>query len=95
MIHIQVQAKSRELNKLKASHMKLLKVSQQLSSDLAQQQEAVKQQQAASEKHQLQETRLQATIAQQSKLIDFLQGVTPESGGQRKTKVCYRAIQRI
>lgn len=87
MILIQVQARSRELNKLKASHMKLLRESQQLSSELAQQQETVKQQQAASEKHQLQETRLQATIAQQSKLIDFLQGVTPESGSQKKTKV--------
>lgn len=72
--HLQVQAKSRELNKLKASHMKLVRESQELSSELAQQQEILKQHQASSEKHQLQETRLQATIAQQSKLIDFLQG---------------------
>lgn len=84
---MQIQAKSRELNKLKASHMKLLKESQELSSELARQQETLKLQQASSEKHQLQETRLQATIAQQNKLIDFLQGMSAESKGQKKKKV--------
>ncbi len=79
-----MQAKSRELNKLKASHMKLLKESQQLSSELAQQQETLKQHQAATERHQLQETRLQATITQQSKLIDFLRGIMPAAGSHKK-----------
>ena len=72
----------REHGKLKASHLKLLKESQQRESQLAQVAEAnqkvLVEQQSAVEAHNLQETRLQATIAQQSKLINYLQG-TPRS----------------
>lgn len=85
----QVQLKSRELNKLKAAHMKLVKEVQQVSAEVAQQKEMLSQQYMLSAEHQLQETRLQATIAQQGKLIDYLQGMgrTPESKGLGRLKV--------
>lgn len=81
--------KSRELNKLKATHMKLLREVQQLTAELAQQEQVLSQHRIAGEKHQLQETRLQATIAQQTKLIDYLQGLgrSPESKGLGRIKV--------
>lgn len=77
----EVQLKSRELNKLKAAHMKLLRESQQLNGELAEQKQVLSQQRMLSADHQLQETRLQATIAQQGKLIDYLQGMgrSPDS----------------
>ena len=89
--HFQLQSRGRELGKLKAAHMKLLSESKIQNSELAQQEQILNQQRLASEEHQLQETRLQATIAQQNKLIDYLQGVgsSPESKGLRKIrKVC-------
>jgi len=68
----------REHGKLKASHLKLLKESQQRETQLVQVAEArekvLMEQQNAVEAHHLQETRLQATIAQQNKLINYLQG---------------------
>lgn len=86
---MQVQLKSREFNKLKAAHMKLLKEMQQLSAEVAQQKQVLSQQRMLSAEHQLQDTRLQATIAQQSKLIDYLQGVgrSPGSKGLGRLKV--------
>lgn len=85
----QVQLKSRELNKLKATHMKLMREMQQLTTKVAQQEEQLSMQRAASERQQLQETRLQATISQQGKLIDYLQGVgrSPEAKGLGRLKV--------
>lgn len=55
--------------------MKLLRESQQLNDKLAEQKQVLSQQRMLSADHQLQETRLQATIAQQGKLIDYLQGM--------------------
>lgn len=87
---LQIQLKSRELNKLKATYMKLVREKQQLTDKVTQQEEMLSQQRAASEWQQLQETRLQATISQQGKLIDYLQGVgrSPEAkGGLGRLKV--------
>ena len=69
--------------------MKLVKETQQLTAKIAQQEELLSQQRAVSERQQLQETRLQATISQQGKLIDYLQGVgrSPESKGLGRLKV--------
>lgn len=67
------------MNKLKAAHMKLLRETQQLNAELAQQEQILTQQKKLSEERQLQDTRLQATIAQQRKLIDYLQGVGRET----------------
>ena len=79
------------MNKLKATHMKLTREMQQLTSKVGQLEELLSQQRSASEAHQLQETRLQATIAQQGKLIDYLQGVrkSPEPKRLGKLKVCH------
>lgn len=70
--------------------MKLLQELQQLKEEIDKQQQLLSQQVAASEKHQLQETRLKSTIAQQTKLIDYLQGSgkSPESRGFGRLKVC-------
>lgn len=85
----QVQLKSRELNKLKATHMKLLKEMQDTNDEVLQLKQMLSQQRMLSAEHQLQETRLQATIAQQGKLIDYLQGVgrSPEAKGLGRLKV--------
>ena len=59
---------------MKAAHMKLAKEMQERSSVMADQVQNLKEQRQMNEERQLQETRLQATISQQSKLIDYLQG---------------------
>jgi len=78
LIPHQLHDMGREHGKLKASHLKLLKESQQRETQLVQVAEArekvLMEQQNAVEAHHLQETRLQATIAQQNKLINYLQG---------------------
>lgn len=78
LIPHQLHNMGREHGKLKASHLKLLKESQQRETQLVQVAEArekvLMEQQNAVEAHHLQETRLQATIAQQNKLINYLQG---------------------
>jgi hypothetical protein len=86
---LKVQLKSRELNKLKAAHVKVVKEAQQVSAEVLQLKQTLCQQQMLSAEHQLQETRLQATIAQQGKLIDYLQGVgrSPEAKGLGRLKV--------
>ena len=68
--------------------MKLVREMQQMTSKMAQLEELLSQQRAASERQQLQETRLQATISQQGKLIDYLQGVgrSPENKGLGRLK---------
>lgn len=65
--------------------MKLLKEFQQQNSELAQRDQILNQQRIASEERQLRETRLQATITQQRKLIDYLQGVgvSPDPKGHK------------
>ena len=70
---------------LKAAHMKLLKEVQHQKSELAQRDQVLDQQQIANEERQVQEMRLQATILQQKKLIDYLQGmdVSPELKGRK------------
>lgn len=69
--------------------MKLLKEMQQVSTEVSQQKQTLNQQGVLNAEHQLQETRLQATIAQQGKLIDYLQGVgrSPEAKGLGRLKV--------
>lgn len=57
----------------------------QLSQEAAAREQAMEQQRVAAETHMIQETKLQATIAQQSKLIDFLQ--KPSRGSRLKLKV--------
>ena len=54
---------------------------------------ALDQQRAAAETLLIQETKLQVTIAQQSKLIDFLRKSPPPSRGVR-FKVCTLSYQR-
>lgn len=68
--------------------MKLVREMQQVTGKVAQLEELLGQQRAASERQQLQETRLQATISQQGKLIDYLQGVgrSPENKGLGRLK---------
>ena len=59
--------------------MKLLRETQQLNAELAQREQILTQHKKLGEERQLQDTRLQATIAQQGKLIDYLQGVGQET----------------
>ena len=78
----QLHTLGREHGKTKASHQKLLSESQNRETQLTQVAEArerlLMEQQSAAQAHHVQQTRMQATIAQQSKLIDYLQG-TPRS----------------
>ena len=61
----------------------------QLSQETSARERAMEEQRAAVESHMIQETKLQATIAQQNKLIDFLQNSSPPSRGSRlRFKVC-------
>lgn len=68
--------------------MKLVKEVQQRNLELVQRDQVLDQQRMASDKHQLQETRLQSTIAQQNKLINYLQGVgtSPQPRGLGRIK---------
>lgn len=59
----------------------------QLSQEAAAREQAMEQQRVAAETHMIQETKLQATIAQQSKLIDFLHKSSPSRGSRLKLKV--------
>jgi hypothetical protein len=65
----------------------MLEESQETASKLSQEavvrKRALEQQRAESETHLIQETKLQTTIAQQSKLIDFLRKSPPPSRGVR------------
>lgn len=63
--------------------MKVLSEIQEKSSEITQRDKTLLQLRAASEEHQLQQTRLQATIAQQGKLIDYLQGMGSSPGESR------------
>ena len=54
-----------------------------LSQEVVVRERALEQQKAAAETHLIQETKLQTTISQQSKLIDFLQKPSPPSRGVR------------
>ena len=78
----QLHTLGREHGKTKASHQKLLSESQNKETQLTQVAEArerlLMEQQSVAQAHHVQQTRMQATIAQQSKLIDYLQG-TPRS----------------
>ena len=83
-----------EHGKTKAAKLKLASEVSHKQSRLTQAAETVEEQRTAAQTHQLQETRLQATISQQSKLIDFLQirkqgGTTPgkSTPGSRLRKV--------
>lgn len=62
----------------------------QLSQEAAAREQTMEQQRVAAETHMIQETKLQATIAQQSKLIDFLQ--KPSRGSRLKLKVPHYRI---
>lgn len=66
---------------LRAAHSKLAQECEQRQAQLAQVDHALKEKESAESARSLQETRLQTTIAQQSKLIDYLQsaGVCPTS----------------
>ena len=78
----QLHSLGREHGKTKASHQKLLSESQERETQLTQVAEArerlLMERQNVAQAHHVQQTRMQATIAQQSKLIDYLQG-TPNS----------------
>ena len=83
----QLHSLGREHGKLKAAHFKLVQESQERVSQLSQEtvarERVLEQQSAAAQTHMIQETKLQSTIAQQSKLIDFLQKPSPPSRGVR------------
>ena len=68
--------------------MKLLKEVQQQKCELAERDQILNEQRIAYGEHKLQETRLQVTISQQSKLINHLQemGSTPEPKGLEKIR---------
>ena len=87
----QLHSLGREHGKLKAAHLKLLQESRQretqLSEEAAEREKAMEKQRVATLAHTIQETRLQATIAQQSKLIDFLQTGSPPARSRIKMKV--------
>ena len=90
---MQAHSLRQELGKVKAAHMKLVKEVQDREAKLAQSEEdktrVLNEQKTHAEARYIQETRLQATIAQQSKLIDYLQKVgtiSPRSGGFDKIK---------
>ena len=76
--------------------MKLLKETQEANDELSQLKQTLSQQRMLSAEHQLQETRLQATIAQQGKLIDYLQGMgrSPEAKGLGRLKVIVTRIMQ-
>ena len=57
----------------------------QLSQEASARERAVEEQKVAAQSHMVQETKLQATIAQQNKLIDFLQKPSSPSRGSRLT----------
>lgn len=84
---IQLHSLGREHGRLKAAHIKILQESTQKANQLNQEtdarEKAMEEQRVAVESHTIQETKLQATIAQQSKLIDFLQKPSPTSRGSR------------
>lgn len=82
-----------ELGKVKAAHMKLMREVQEREAQLAKSEadrtRVLNEQKSHAKAHYIQETRLQATIAQQSKLIDYLQKVgtiSPRSGGFDRIK---------
>lgn len=86
----QLHSQGREYCKLKAAHMKLLGEVRQRESQLAltaaEKERVVEQQRNAAEAHLLQETRLQTTISQQIKLINYLQSVSASPRSQLKLK---------
>ena len=93
---VQAHSLRQELGKVKAAHMKLVKEVQDREAQLAKSEEdrtrVLNEQKTHAEARYIQETRLQATIAQQSKLIDYLQKVgtiSPRSGGLDKIKKVY------
>ena len=87
----QLHSLGREHGKLKAAHLKMLQETQQKESELSQEavtrERTMEQQRVAAEAHVIQKTKLQATIAQQTKLIDFLQNPSPPSRSRIKLRV--------
>ena len=88
---LQLHSLSREHGKLKAAHLKMLQEMEQRETQLSQasaaKEKAMEEQREATAAHMIQETRMQATIAQQSKLIDFLRNASPPSRSRLKLKV--------
>ena len=93
----QLHSLGREHGKLKAAHFKMLEESHETASKLSEEavarEKALEQQRAAEETCLIQETKLQSTIAQQSKLIDFLRKPTPPSRGVRFKVWSYCRLQ--
>lgn len=90
---VQAHSLRQELGKVKAAHMKLMKDVQEREAQLAKSEadrtRVLSEQKSHAEARYIQETRLQATIAQQSKLIDYLQKVgtiSPRAKGVDKLK---------
>lgn len=78
--------------------MKLSKESKQHESELSTTAAVLDEQRTAAQAYQQQETRLQSTILQQTKLIDYLQGVgvSPQSKKLgRFSKVCECSFSSI
>lgn len=71
-----------------------LETASRLSEEAGARERAMELQRTAAETHIIQETKLQATIAQQSKLIDFLRKSTPPSRGVR-FKVCAHSSFKV
>lgn len=87
----------RDHGKLKAAYMKLCKESESREKELNQttavRDRVMEEQKTAAQAHHEQETRMQSTIQQQIKLIDYLQGVgtsPPAKGLSRFAKVLIR-----
>ncbi len=87
---MQLYTLHRDYRVLKAAYNKLCRESEEQKSELTLTTEVrdrmLSEQRSAADAHQLQETRMQSTIEQQSKLIDYLQGVgvSPRSTGLSK-----------
>ena len=78
---LQLHSLGRVHGRLKAAHMKLSQEAEQRESQLATvsvvKEKVLQAKETAEQVHSVQEARLQATIAQQSKLINFLQSASP------------------
>ena len=77
---------------MKAAHMKLLSEVQERELQLAQvtqaQQKMLEQQRSASRIHQIDRTKLEVTIDQQAKLIDYLHGPSGPQSTTKRKKAC-------